>query len=903
MDAPILSTKLFIPIPRQDLVPRPRLLEKLNTGHDKKLTLISAPAGFGKSTLLSNWVHQSEEDIVWVSLDESDNDPARFLTYFIAAINQSDATETAIGKGSLSLLQSSQSLPVVDVMTSLINEIALLPGKITLVLDDYHLIREPLIDESLTFLIEHQPQNFHLIIATRDDPHLPLARLRAKGQLTELRAVDLRFSLSETGDFLNKVMGLALSSDDIDALESRTEGWIAGLQLAAISLQGLDDPGDHIKLFTGSHRFVLDYLIEEVLSQQSEIIQIFLLKTAILDRMTGSLCDSLTGQDNGQATLEMLEHTNLFIVPLDEERRWYRYHHLFADLLRQRLHQTQSEQLPILHQKASDWYQQKGFVFKMIDHALRGENYQRAAFLIEDQFKGNYERINQNVLRQWLAEMPEEFVLSKPDLSILRAWNLFNLGQFEAANQSLQAAEKMLDPNIDFQLTFLQDREQPPDDYRMRLLGRLTAIRSLLASFSGNVTGTIEYARQALEYLPEQELEWRSAVLIAMGDVYASQGKMSAAQNARSDALATAKASGDINILMITNLSLAETFRLQGKLRKVIGICERQLKSANKHGISDSAVMGWLYGMWGETLAELNDLESALEKAKKGIELSTNGRDVTYISFSNLSLVRVLISTGDITGAEGAIQSIENSAHEYDLPHWASLQLSAWQARIWLAQGKPKLLSQWVNERELEPDREPEYLHELEYIVLARILITQGKPDEAVTLLKHLLEAAEAGGRTSRVIEIFILHALALQAQGDTEHAITKLEKALTLAKPGGFIRTFVDEGPLMEKLLKIIKTEDKILKKYIRKLLAVFGETKSHLSSTKQQPLIEPLRERELEVLHLIAEGLTNRQIASRLFLSINTIKVYTRNINSKLGVNSRTQAVAKARSLEILT
>ncbi len=433
--------------------------------------------------------------------------------------------------------------------------------------------------------------------------------------------------------------------------------------------------------------------------------------------MNGSLCDAVrfgvakspTGQEDGQATLEMLERANLFIVPLDEERRWYCYHHLFADLLRQRLHQTQPERLPILHRRASEWYEQNGFIDEAIDHALRGEYFERAAYLIEDQFGASlinrYERGDQTILRRWLAELPEEFVFSKPHLCILHAWNLFTSGQLDATDWSLQAAEKMLDPNADQELVASLDKDQLSDTNRMILVGRIAAIRSFLASYSGDIPRTIRYARQALEYLPEQELDWRSAALITLGDAYASQGQMVAAHEARSKALVTGKASGDTYILLIVNLRLAEILRQQGKLHQVIDICERQLKRADESGISESAVVGWLLGIWGEVLAESNNLDRAIEQAKKGVKLTARGGDMAYIGWSNLCLVRVLFSSGDMAGAEEVIQSMENTFREYDMPLGALLELSAWQVRIWLAQGKLEDASQWVGERELDPRR------------------------------------------------------------------------------------------------------------------------------------------------------------------------------------------------------
>jgi LuxR family maltose regulon positive regulatory protein len=491
-------------------------------------------------------------------------------------------------------------------------------------------------------------------------------------------------------------------------------------------------------------------------------------------------------------------------------------------------------------------------------------------------------------------------------IPFITGYILFTYGQLDATDRSLQAAEKMLDPNTDQELVSSPDKDQLSDTNKMKLVGRVAAIRSFLASYSGDIPGTIRYARQALDYLPEQELPWRSAALITLGDAYANQGQMVAAYEARSDALVTGKASGDTYLLMIVNLRLAEILRQQGKLQQVIDICERQLKGADESGISESAVVGWLLGIWGEVLAELNNLDRAIDQAKKGVKLTARGGDVLHEVMSNLCLVRVLFSSGDITGAEEVIQSMENTAREYDMPLWASLQLSAWQARIWLAQDKLDAASQWVGERGLDAGGEPTLLHEMEYIALARILIAQERLDEATGLLYRLLEAVEAGGRTSRAIEIVMLQALTYQAGGDMDQAMSTFERCLHLAEPGGFIRIFIDEGPPMARLVQEALNRG-IALEYVHRLLAAFSSDEPTQADTwthkaDQSGLIEPLSERELEVIQHLAEGLTNREIADRLYLSLNTVKVHTRNIYGKLGVKNRTQAVTQARDLGLL-
>jgi LuxR family maltose regulon positive regulatory protein len=930
MTTPLMTTKLYIPPRRPNLVPRPRLIERLNAGLHCKLTLISAPAGFGKTTLLSEWAQALDGAGAsrvagaratcaaptgagrtgWLALDESDNDPARFLAYFITALSRVEGIESTIGEGALGMLQSPQPPPTEAVLTSLINEIAAVPDRIVLVLDDYHLIETRPIHEALTFLLEHLPapeRGLHLVIVTREDPHLPLARLRAQGQLTELRAADLRFTSSEAAEFLNQMMGLGLSAEDIAALERRTEGWIAGLQLAAISMQGHEDATNFIKSFTGSHRFVLDYLIEEVLGQQSESVQTFLLQTAVLNRMTGSLCDALTGKHNGQATLDVLEHSNLFIIPLDDERRWYRYHHLFSDLLRQRLRQTQPDWAPTLHIRASEWYEQNGFIDEAIEHALRAEDFERAAHLIEEHVDAIWGRGEHTKLRRWLAGLPVELVFSKPHLCILQAWDLFTSGQQDAAERSLQAAEEALDTGTDraTEASSMEQGQLPGSD-SMKIQGRAAAIRAFMAMFRGDVQEISKYSRQALEYLPEEDLTWRSTATVALGDACSLLGESAAAYRVRLEALETSKAAGNIYMTLITSMKLAVSMRQQGRLERVIDMCQQQLQLANESGLSHTAVVGWLLAVWGEVLAELNDLDGAIHRAKQGTELTQRGRDVGMIGWSYLCLMRVLFSRGDISGAEEIIQKMEDIDREYHVPPWITNQTAAWQVRIWLAHDKLDAASQWAGKRGLDADGELPFLREMEYVALARILIAQGRLDEATTLLQRLPEAAEAGGRTTRVIEILMLQALAFQSGGDTSRAMDTLERALTLAEPEGFIRIFVDEGPPMAHLLYEAVSRG-IAPEYARRLLAAFpvtgpAQTDSSKTQAPESGLIEPLSERELEVLQLIAEGLTNPEIASRLFLSLHTIKVHTRNIYGKLNVHSRTQAIARSQEIGLL-
>jgi LuxR family maltose regulon positive regulatory protein len=925
MQHSLLQTKLYIPPIRRELVSRPRLIERLNAGLQRKLTLISAPAGFGKTTLVAEWLAVCERlepkvRAAWLSLDEGDNDTARFLAYLIAALRTIEAN---IGKGALSALQSPQPTPAEVVLTQLINEITAIPRSMILVLDDYHLLEAQAIHDALTFLLEHLPSQIHVVIASREDPPLPLARLRARDQLIELRATDLRFTSSEAADFLNRVMGLGLSAEDVAALEARTEGWIAGLQLAAVSMQGRKDITILVESFTGSHRFVLDYLVEEVLEQQSKSIQTFLLQTTVLKRLTGSLCDAVrfgtaetpsssrgtalpSSSASGQEILEHLERSNLFVVPLDNERRWYRYHHLFADLLLQRLHQTQPEQLPILHRRASEWYEQNGFVDEAIEHALRAEDFERAADLVEGRAETLWGRGEQIRLLGWLEALPAEQVTSRPQLCIFHAWGLTASGQQSAAEQCLQAAERALDPATAQKTeTVLAKRDQMPDSEIRKIQGRAATIRAFLASFRGDIPAIIQYARQAFERLPEQDLAWRSSAAIALGDAYVMNGEMEAAGRARVEGLEASKATGNWYMTLIASMKLTWILRHAGKLQEIINICQQRWQAANDNGLSQTAVVGWLLAVWGEVLAEQNDLERAKDRAERGAELTERGSDVAMIGYSYVCLTRVLFSAGDLAGTQEVLERLQRLSQKTHVPPWLTNLTEARQARIWLAQNKLDAVSQWVQKCRLDADDDPVYQLEIGHMILARLLIAQGRRDEALKLLQRLLESAQACGRTSRAIEILILQALALQAENDTDQAITSLERALTFAEPGGFIRIFVDEGPPMAHLLYEALARG-IAPDYVHRLLAAFPsiEPEKAAPSTKnlQSDLIEPLSEREIQVLELIAEGLTNQEIASRLFLSQHTIKAHTRNIYGKLDVHSRTEAVARCRALGIL-
>ena len=928
----LLATKFHIPPLRQELVPRHRLIKRLNTGLHHKLTLISAPAGFGKTTLIGEWLGNTQKDekrtghaeynVTWLSLDKGDNDSTRFLNYFTGALQHIDCNGTTIGKRAHNILQSTQPPQTEAVLTALINDISMIADKTIFVLDDLHLIDSQAIYEALSFFIENMPVQIHLVIATREDPLLPLPRLRARDQLTELRAADLRFSLSESAEFLNHTMGLNLSTEDIAALEKRTEGWIAGLQLAAISMQGQKEPSKLIQSFTGSNRLVLDYLIDEVLQQQSPTIQDFLLNTAILSQLTSSLCDAvrfgmaelssspegttLKGYVNSQEILEMLERSNLFVIPLDNERRWYRYHHLFADLLRQRLNQTKPEQVSILHSRASAWYEQNGLPDEAVEHAFQAGDFKRSATLIAELADGLWKKGEHLKLRGWLQKLTKEWGCVHPQLCIYQAWFLFSTGHQDESESYLQVAEQALASEATQEHPNASSQTQStsgPD--RTQLEGRLNAVRALVESWGEDYPAMIRHASLALERLPKWD-PWHNMAELVLGDAYFYNGDNQAAYQTRRETAEACQADDDLFFYMIANLKVATSLSEMGQLDTTIEICQGQLEFAQQNGLSQTIFAGWAMGLLGVALSEQNNLEKALEFTSKYVEL-TKGNDLGFVGSSHMFKAKAQFYAGDLEGAETTLKNLADIGQKHYLPHYISGRLKAWQARIYLAQNRLEAVSQLVEESNLETGGAIKLMYDGLVVIRTRLLLVQGNPMEASRVLEDLIESTQDGGSTPRLIELLVLQALAKQAQDEIALAIQNLRRALTLAEPGGYIRVFVDEGPPMARLLYEALSQG-IAPKYVQRLLADFPvieaePPKPTVSQISEDTWIEPLSEREMEVLKLIVEGLTNQEIASRLYLSLNTVKAHTRNIYGKLGVNNRTQAAAKARALGILS
>jgi LuxR family maltose regulon positive regulatory protein len=905
----LLATKLFIPPTRPELVHRPRLIERLNeSAHPNcKLTLISTPAGFGKTTLVSEWVQSVDGTtppiaIAWLSLDEGDNDPARFLAYLIAALNQAGGSAAEIGKGSLSMLHSPQQPAAEAVLTPLINEIATISDRIILVLDDYHVIVSTQVDEALAFLLENLPPPLHLVVATREDPRLPLSRLRARGQLTELRAADLRFTASEAAEFINQVMGLDLSTQDIAALERRTEGWIAGLQLASLALlgtistRGRKEAISFIKSFTGSNRLVLDYLIEEVLSQQAKDVQNFLLETAILDRLTGSLCDAVTGQENSQAILERLERANLFIIPLDEERRWYRYHHLFADLLRQRLRQTQPEELPILHIKAGQWYDQQGLKREAIRHLLAGRDYQGAAELISAIAIDIIQQGEHTTVAEWINAIPEAFAKDKPYLCVLHAWALQLTGQLETAEAHLSNAKNALHSQK------YKDEGKGEAD---TILGLIHSRRAYATFMFGEHDQTISYAHQALDQLPETAALIRAQTALYLGIAYRYQGKLQEALDAYNELSPIIQKIDGISLIVLYYLHLGDLHTELAQLHRARELYEQALEFTERQaGRPDMPFSGYVYVSIGRILRQWNQLQDAYRFTTKGLALCRDWNVADILALSCIELAFTYQALGEVDQARASMQEAIQMMEGFSA--WGVKYVAGYQAKLNIECGDLEAAERWAQANDLVSDGDFEFHREIEYLTLARLLIAQQQYEQAYTLAERICRIARETGKRLTELEGLILLALVSSNRGELDQALVYLEKALTIGNPEGFIRIFVDEGPPMARLLYEALARE-IAPDYVRRLLAAFpvAETEQP-EATKSQileaHLVEPLSEREIEVLHLIAEGLTNQEIAARLYLSLNTVKVHTRNIYGKLDAHNRTQAVTRARALGIL-
>jgi len=920
----LIRTKLRLPFTRLELVPRPRLQARITEGLCGPLTLITAPAGFGKTTLVASCVAGCGMPIAWLSLDRDDNQAGRFLKYLVAALQVADNT---IGSEAAQLLATARQAPPEAILTSLINDLDTAGGEIALVLDDYQFINSQAVHGGVAFLLEHCPKTFHLVIATRSDPPLPLTRLRARGQTVELRAADLSFTEPEAAQFLNEVMGLGLDAGSVAVLEERTEGWIAGLQMAALSMRDREDVPGFIEGFSGTNRYILDYLLEEVLARQSPETQRFLLYTSVLERLTAPLCDAVLANDEGAkregddgparseslfvgqsaAILEYLERANLFLVPLDDERTWYRYHHLFADLLRTQLQRSLGAQgVAQLHVRAAEWHAQNGSILEAIHHASAASDDERVERFIEQHYMELVSRGEQSWLRFWTGKLSKELVYSRPWLCIYEAYSHSWFGELDEADLLLEEAEKRIRSEI-----------SAPDAHSMQ--GLLAYVKSRVTAMRGDIQRAIELCLKARETVPASNLALQLDTRITLGYEYFLAGDYANASQILNETIRSGITAGAVINTVAASCLMARLVAVQGLLHKshdIYQVAAQLIPEASGQHLGARALVE--VGI-ADVLCEWNDLEAALGHIKRGLALlpfwdKADDWILAYITLARIHLAQA--NRGDaIEAVEKAIQLIQTRGVFSE----ARKAVEIAQVKLWLAQGDLQAADRWAasQEERLSPDDLFRFENELTRITQARVWIAQNRPNKAIGLLSHLEETARSAGRMGRVIEILLLQALAMREIGDSEHAILALTKCLTLAEPEGYVRVFLDEGQPMQMLLArwLAHAGASPVRDYALRLLFHL-DAEPHVvtaaqekvsptgdpSASSGQALIEPLSQRELEVLHLVALGRTNQEIARQLIVAPGTVKAHTASIYRKLDVANRTEAVARARELGIL-
>lgn len=920
---PLIRTKLHLPFTRLGTVARPRLQEQVTEGLCGPLTLITAPAGFGKTTLAASCVTSCGMPVAWLSLDKDDNQSGRFLEYLAAAVQKADP---AIGNEAAQLATGPQPAPPEAVLTSLINDLDAAGRDMALVLDDYQFINSQAVHEAVVFLLEHCPSTFHVVITTRSDPPLPLARLRARGQTVELRAADLSFTEGEAAQFLNEVMGLRLDSGAVAALEERTEGWIAGLQMAALSMRDRQDVAGFIESFSGTNRYILDYLLEEVLTGLPTEIQRFLLHTSILERLTAPLCEAVLADDAGfepqsgvqpappeassldgpASILEHLDRANLFLVPLDDDRTWYRYHHLFADLLRAQLEKLYPKRSSTLQARAAAWCEQNGQVAEAVDYALAARNYPQASAMIARYWGPLVNEGQIETVWSWLTALPEEAVRNSALLSVACCWLLWLKGQVDAIEEHLVDAERALgelkrSPGV--------ERDEP--DHAL-LPAMIVALRSFVARYNNKYKIASELAEHALGLVPgsippQDSAMLRTLIYLAMGTAYDGAGKLEKAVDAYAESIRLSRLVGNATGVSLT-IRLVGALRLLGRLQAAEEACREALEYIQAQGMGRVPAAGVLHIAMADVLLERNQVEAAEGYLRRGNELGQRSGRLDAAINAYPSLARLRLARRDPAGALAVVQEAEATMGEPPPALWMA-ELLAYRARILAWQGSCREAEHCLDEAVRLAAQDRGLTGARVALAEARVRNSCSRPDEAVTHLAQALAAAEQSGWLGVVIELRILQCLALQRQGAVRQAEAELGKALALAEPEGYARIFLDEGQPMQLLLAqwLARSGPGLLRDYAVHLLSQFKVELQMVSAARSKAspaggLVEPLSQRELEVLHLIALGRTNQEVAGQLVVSRGTVKAHTASIYRKLDVANRTEAVARAREMGIL-
>lgn len=891
MHESLLKTKLYMPQPSAIAVERQQLITRMNEGLAAgcRLTLLSAPAGYGKTTLLSTWLATHQASIGWLSLDAEDNDPIRFWTYVVVALR---TVQPDFARAELDLLQGSLERAFDQICRNLINQATLLSGQVVLVLDDYHHVECSSVHEHVSFLLNHLPPQFHLVISTREDPPLPLAQMRANGQVLELRSKDLRFTLEETSEFLTRKMRLALSPEDVVTLEQRTEGWIAGLQMAALSMQHLPDSIGFVQAFAGHDRYIADYLIAEVIERQPMHIRDFLMRTAILKQLTAPLCDAVTGSDTGREDLAYLEKANLFLMSLDNRRQWYRYHHLFGELLQIRCEESLgSVGMLQLHRQAADWYERQGLLGEAIDHALSARDFERASSLIEQAAMTTlFGNTQWATLLSWMQSLPTEVVQAQPRLSLTFAWALFTSGRWEKAEPFLR--------NVELSVT-----SGPGINQCRPMLAEVITLRALIAYESGDVSCCLKLATEALKALPPDNQFIRCVALLAQGMAHLWLGDSWQSRSACQAAFALGNTAGNTTVAIISLGYLTQLEVRQGHLQEAAR-CADQARMLGTH--MDGTLLGptgLALVQMGEVLRERNELRQAAEVLTQAVKLSKGQTGMPEYVFEGLiTLARVQFAAGAHQEAERTVAEAEHLLNQLllrsgDVRPILRMALE-YRVRLWLETGNVALAARWLVANGLRPNEEPSIGQEGLSVLLARTLLMQGQDKNAAVLLDKLLAMDEVQGTIRLAVEGLALRAVAQAATGKEAEAEASLGKALLLAEPEGYVRLFIGAGRSMMHLL------DRLLRQgtstpYVERLRAAV----THPRRSQSTPaLVEPLAEPELRILRLMAAGLSHSEIASEICRSVNTVKWHTTHIYRKLGVSRRAHAIAHARELGYL-
>jgi LuxR family transcriptional regulator, maltose regulon positive regulatory protein len=890
MISSLLVSKLHQPALPAKQVQRPQLIKLLNEGlaDDRALTLVSAPAGFGKTTCISEWIEGLGLPVAWLSLDKSDNDPARFLRYFLAALQR---VEPVLGRDLQNVLASGELPPLEVITTHLINGILNTPDRFLLILDDFQVIQDHTILQVLEQLLTHQPYPLHLVIITREDPLLPIARLRANNRMTEIRAGDLRFNKAEAISFLNERMGLSLTSEDISILENRTEGWIAGLQLAGLSIRSQQNPSQFIANLSGSHRFILTYLLEEVLHQEPTEIQDFMLQTSILDRLNGDLCDAVTGQTGSKQLLEQLYYANLFLIPLDDEQNWYRYHHLFSDLLRNQQSRLPKEEISELHLRASRWYESIGMVSEAIEHALEGKHYTWAVLLLEKYAMQILSPGYAKTLEGWMQAIPEEFQNQNPKANLSFAWMQLLRGNYEKIPRYLKIIEPavaQVDPDAVLE-----------DENAKLLLAEWYAFQSNFLNVMGKPDESIACAHSALQYIPAENHYLLSLAYLGLGGSYRLKGDytnlIASYQKAAHFSASSKNVLGEMLSVSAITIASIQYGHLKFAAKTGSEVIEHYQKSSGL----PPPIMGTVYGSVGLVYYEWNQLEKTNQYFQISTQLAALVGHNAGIVYSGVNMSRLYQAQGDLTAAERAIKQAVHLL-DFGAPAWLRPEAAVQQVRIYLSQHNPAAAGAMIDQSESAAP--PHILLRLARLRLLHYLGTKNADQSALQKATDLANQLIEAGRQSQRMGI-VLQALLLRAQMQPETGSqADMMQAIELAEPEGFIRTFLDEGPAIAHLLKRLPDFPKY-RTYIHLLLRAFGEVNSSAVSTpKDETLIEALSDRELEVLRLIAQGMKYEEIAEALVITLNTVRFHVKQIYRKLDVNNRTNAIEIARHLDLL-